>query len=278
MNTLPKLTNKQQEILKLIYKYRFLNRIQIQTFMKHKDYKTINVWLKNLRENGYAERIYSTHFAEKTKPAIYYLALNGIRQLRVEDHSVEELRKRYRESTRSQTYINHCIMIADCCIALEKARDEDNREAQSWYFYESEAEFIEDSYYHFLIENESIRPNLCFSKEVWNWIGEPVSEQHYLLEIFDATLPRYRVKKRLTDYITYLDEESDVWRAETYTDKLPVILLVCPRITDLIYAKRKTRGLMAELWDEDEERPHIRFTTIEQLKAHGVLADIWEEA
>ena len=44
---LPYISEKQKEILKLIHKFRFLNRIQIQTIMKHKDYKRINVWLKS---------------------------------------------------------------------------------------------------------------------------------------------------------------------------------------------------------------------------------------
>ncbi len=36
---------------------------------------------------------------------------------------------------------------------------------------------------------------------------------------------------------------------------------------------------MKDIWDfDDEERPHIQFTTIEKLKEHGVLAqEIWEE-
>ena len=33
------ITQKQQEILTLIYKYRFLNRIQIQKFLNHKYHK-----------------------------------------------------------------------------------------------------------------------------------------------------------------------------------------------------------------------------------------------
>lgn len=45
---LPHISPKQKEILKLIYKFRFLDRIQIQILMKHKDYKRINVWLKDL--------------------------------------------------------------------------------------------------------------------------------------------------------------------------------------------------------------------------------------
>ena len=73
MTELPKLTKKQQEILRLLYNFRFLNRIQIQALLKHKDPKTINLWLRDLRAKGYVEWIYSTHFAEKTKPAIYYL-------------------------------------------------------------------------------------------------------------------------------------------------------------------------------------------------------------
>ena len=135
MTKLPKLTKKQQEILRLLYSFRFLNRIQIQALLRHKDPKTINLWLRDLRAKGYVEWIYSTHFAEKTKPAVYYLALNGVRYLRTvtrkskdDDGNIvelptypsEELRKRYKEPTRSQTYIDRCILIAGCAIALQK--------------------------------------------------------------------------------------------------------------------------------------------------------------
>lgn len=65
---LPKITMRQKEILDLLYKHRFLNRIQIQALLGHKDYKNVNLWLKDLREKQYVEWIYSTHFAEKTKP------------------------------------------------------------------------------------------------------------------------------------------------------------------------------------------------------------------
>ncbi|MCA9343311.1 hypothetical protein KC950_04895, partial [Candidatus Saccharibacteria bacterium] len=73
--------------------------------------------------------------------------------------------------------------------------------------------------------------------------------------------------------------EMDEWEEQTYGDPQPTISLVCATLTDLIYAKRRARGLMADIWEyEDEDRPHIRFTTIEKLKMHGVLAeDIWEE-
>jgi hypothetical protein len=303
MIELPRLTKKQQVILKLLYRYRFLNRIQIQALMGHKDPKTINLWLRDLRAKGYVEWIYSTHFAEKTKPAVYYLSLNSVRHLRTltrtgkdEDgkaivlpvYPPEELRKRYKESTRSQTYIDHCILIAECCIALERENTKnevkDDRKSKLRFYYQAEADYLLDrSYYHFILESGLIQPSLVFCKDRLDEDGkEETTLESYILEVFDPTLPRYRMKKRLGDYIKYLDDESGEWQERTNTEKLPVVLFVCPRTTDLIYAKRRTRKLIADSWewkDEDEARPRIAFTTTDKLKASGVFdGEIWEEA
>lgn len=302
MTELPKLTKKQQEILRLLYSFRFLNRIQIQALLGHKDPKTINLWLRDLRTKGYVEWIYSTHFAEKTKPAIYYLGLNGVRYLRTltrvvegEDNDTvivpayqpEELRKRYKEPTRSQTYIDRCILIADCAIALEREDAANETKGKKLrYYYQTEAAYLlERSYYHFVldIDDELIRPNLIFCQDKLNKDGkEEATVESYVLEVFDPTLPRYRMKKRLSDYVKLLDDEGDTWQEQTNTDRLPIVLFVCPRTSDLIYAKRRTRKLIADAWyweDEDVEKPRVRFTTVDKLKEHGLLAgEIWEEA
>jgi len=299
MTRLPKLTEKQQEILKLLYRFRFLNRIQIQAFLGHKDPKTINLWLRDLRAKGYVEWIYSTHFAEKTKPAVYYLGLNGVRYLRTltrttrnEDgetvvspaYPPEELRKRYKEYSRSQTYIDRCILIAECCIALERVDSKNEAEDKKVrHYYQTEADYLlERSYYHFILDSELIQPSLMFCEDRLNEDGkEEATLASYMLEVFDPTLPRYRMKKRLGDYVKYLDDEDVTWKEQTNTDKLPIVLFVCPRTTDLIYAKRRTRKLIADAWewkDEDEERPRIQFTTVGKLKEYEVVGEIWEEA
>jgi len=298
MAELPKLTKKQQGILRLLYSFRFLNRIQIQVFLNHKDPKTINLWLRDLRAKGYVEWIYSTHFAEKTKPAVYYLGLNGVRHLRTltrtskdgekyPAYPPEELRKRYKEPTRSQTYIDRCVLIADCALALERQDAEDQAKSKKLrYYYQTEAGYLLNrSYYHFVldIDDELIRPNLIFCQDKLNKDGkEEATIESYILEIFDATLPRYRMKKRLGDYVKFLDDEGDEWKEQTDTDKLPVILIVCPRTTDLIYAKRRTRKLIADAWyweSDETEKPRMRFTTTEKIKEHGMLAkEIWEQA
>ena len=76
---------------------------------------------------------------------------------------------------------------------------------------------------------------------------------------------RYRLKK----YVTYLADGE--WEGD---EPDPVILLVCPSITELIYAKRATKKLIEDSYEEDL---HIWFTTTETLKHAGLTANIWEE-
>src|SRR6266496_3334797 len=98
---LPPITPKQQAILKLIYKHRFLNRIHIQRLLNHKDKRRIISWLKDLRDKQYVDWHYNaTGFITKSQPGIYYLGLNGIRYLRsLNEHPSQELRKRYMSRT-----------------------------------------------------------------------------------------------------------------------------------------------------------------------------------
>lgn len=251
--------------------------------MNHKDRKTINLWLKDLREKEYITWIYSTHFLEKTKPAIYYLGINGVRFLKIvqtEDDSpyypIEEVRKRYRESSRSQTFIDHSILVADCCINLEAKSNDSSNTLQ--YSFVTQADYIDpDNYYQFLYESELIRPDLCYVRTEQKKENEVAT--NYLLEVFDATLPRYRLKHRVKTYVDYLNDGE--WEYATEDDEPPVVLLGCARTTDLIYAKRRTKRLLEDIQDEDtdeDERLHIRFTTVEKLKEHGVTGRIWEEA
>jgi len=90
---------------------------------------------------------------------------------------------------------------------------------------------------------------------------------------FDNTLPRYRVKKRIKDYVDYLN--SGDWEYEMGSG-LPIVLLICPSLAELIYTKRRARTLLDE--GQDDEDIHIRVATSEQVKRQGVTAKIWEEA
>lgn len=250
--TLPPITPKQQEILNLLYKYRFLNRAQVQTLLKHKDKRRIISWLKDLREKEYVDWHYdATGFVTKSQPAIYYLSLNGIRYLRELDiHPSEELRKRYKESTRTQVFIDRCLLIADCCIKLITESNVNVR-----YTFSLPADYVDPSDpRHYLNE---IKPHLYFSRHLEGDITE------YLLENFEQTLPRYQLKKRLKDYVEYLNDSD--------TD-LSVVLLVCASTADLLYVKRRARTLV-----DDNDDLQIRVTTLDKIQVSGITSTIWEE-
>lgn len=105
------ITPKQLEILILIYRFRFLNRSQLQTLLKHKDTKRINTWLKDLTDKKIVGRHYSTKLKENTKPAIYYLMTKS-KTLLIGQPQVDErllLKRVYREKIRSRKLIDHCI-------------------------------------------------------------------------------------------------------------------------------------------------------------------------
>lgn len=248
--------------------------------MNHKDKKTTNMWLRDLKEKQYINWIYSNHFLEKTKPAIYYLGINGIRHLKTKDeYPLEELRKRYREYERSKGFIDRSILVAQCPL--------DTRLKNSLaviYYCCTEAEYIHPAHsFHFLHEHEAIRPNLCIVKQehIKQSKQSPKDEEptrtNFLLEIIDDTLPKYRVRKRIQDYVDYLI--NDDWDSSN-NDPPPIILLVMPTLIDLIYAKRRTKKLLLNEYYETEDIPknmHLRFTTVDQLKEQGVAANIWEE-
>lgn len=275
----PPITTKQQEILKLLYRFRFVDRTQIQAFLQHKDKGRVSAWLKDLREKQYIGWIYSTDFYEKAKPAIYYLEINGVRHLRsLDEFPDEELNKRYKESTRSQAFIEKCVLIADCCVNMETRTADASNNVR--YTYVTEADYLNpDNEYNFLNESEFIHPHLCYIKE--QGTEDDFETTNNLLEVFDATLPRYSLKKRLRGYVSFLD--SDEWEegSEIEDDELPVILLVCHTKDELIYAKRYTKKELKETYgDEDDDIPNnvrIRVTTLEQIKEHGLTGKAWEK-
>ena len=197
---LPKISSKQREIIDLLYQYRFLTRIQIQAFLKHKDKKTIQTWLNDLKAKNYINWIYDGQdFYNKIKPAIYCIGINSLRRFRYWGiHTETELRKRYREHERSPGYIEHCLLVADCCLTLYLFEEADPKTDTLFnYFYETEADYLDDAKFGWLKGNDYIHPDICFQKLKHEGYDEPVSIANYLLEIFDATLPKYRLTYRL---------------------------------------------------------------------------------
>ena len=259
--TLPKITQRQQDILKLLYAHRFLNRLQIQALLGNKDHKNVNEWLKDLREKQYVEWIYSTDYGEINNPAIYFTGINGVRYLKTcDDCSPELVRRLYRESSRSADFRTRCLLMGDCVVTLRTRST-----GGASYNFATPSDFANPgSKYHLLGRTNW---QLFFRKQ------KDGVETRFLLEILDQTLPLYRARKRMRDCLSFY--YSGDWENETGTP-FPVLLFICPTLPQLISIKRYTRWLLKK--DDDPNELHIRFTTTEKVEKFGVNGGVWEEA
>lgn len=267
-----KITPKQELILQYLYQYRFLNRIQIQTFLNHKYHKRINDWLKDLTEKEYINRIYSNKFGENTKPAIYYLALSGIRFLKnQDDYPLEVLRTFYRLKNRSNDFIEKSMLLAEIVINL-KARAVQSQTEETVYNYliATGVNIADPDYrFHFLTE---WKVDLIVKAQKKRKIKGRMTSNIFLFTVIAPTLPRYSIRKRIKDFI----ELYNGYEWDEVEKTFPTIMIVCPTLSTLIYTKRLTR----KLWkDEDEPKNlHIQFATIEKIKNYGAAGDVWESA
>lgn len=275
---LPAITKKQQEILKLIYSYRFLQRSQIQQFLGHTDKRRISAWLKDLRDKDYIDWIYdATDYIEKTKPASYYLNRAGISYLRTVRNAdgepyypPDELHKRYRDNTRQPDFTARCLLLADCSLELRWAATASNGNIEYGVF--TYADYTQPAHaYHFLADE--LKPQLCVAK----WTTDPdnsgalILTRSFFMEIFDASLPQYQVRKRLKDYLTFLEDGE--WNVEEL-GPVPSVYLVFAKLSDLIYAKRRIRRVSSDMWNTENLK--FQCTTVESLKAHGIADAKWE--
>lgn len=260
MQTLPTLTTKQTQILKFLYDYRYLTRPQLQILLRHKDKRRIISWLKDLRDKQYIDWKYNADdFIAKTKPANYYLALGGIRYLRATgDYPNTELRKRYKDKNGTDAFISHCLLIVECCLALQAKSDESRQ-----YTWLLPSGYLADNqmpdYFEVLRE---LKPHLFFTKH------EGRTKTHYVVEDIVATLPRYQLRKRLSQYIDLLTND---WASDK---PAPIALFICPTKADLIYIKRRTKLLLEDI---PSQSISLRVATIDSVRANGIAGHIWEE-
>lgn len=259
---LAKQTPKQQEIIKLQYRFRFLNTIQLQKFLNHNDKKRLNIWLKYLVSNDYLVRIYDPHkFGENTKPAVFYIGKNGIRFLKAQGNYLPELlRKLYRENNRSETFKSNSQLLAD--IALDLKAQSKKGLTFNWAT-ASDYTNPDSPFYSFSFLTE-LSTRLMFTREKNN------EKKYFLLEILNTSFPPYRVRKKIRSYLKFLLDCD--WMEHFKTP--PEILFICQTKDLLIRTKRYAKKLLV---DEYKENIHISFALEDEVKKYGATAEIWEE-
>lgn len=233
-----KLTTKQIEILLLLYKFRFLHTYQLQHLFNHKTPNRIKVWLKDLTEKEYLKRDYTQKTMIK-KPAIYSLTIKARELLKKrKECEIAVLNKIYREKTRSKTFIDHCLLIADIYLILQA-------ETTEKIYFATKNNLTGYDYFPDPLPDAYIA------------IKKSQKTQRYFLEVIDDNLPRFALRAKLQRYSDYY--QSDRW--EEHTEKqFPAILIICP--TDA--SKRYTERFITPIFTDDNIR--FKLATKEEIQ------------
>ena len=199
---------KQTEILILLYRFRYLNRVQIQTILNQKYHSRVLKWLNDLKENDYIECEYDKKVA--SSPSVYALAPKS-RFILKGNPAVKPrlLGHTWRDRTYSDEFRSHCLFLGNIYLSLISLTERIGAELH--YYTKPDLHGmkhlitpIPDAY--FAIEERSGRT------------------KRYFLDLFDDLPPRV-LRTRINHYFKYYD--SDEWQENT--DKpFPEIIIVCP--------------------------------------------------
>ncbi|HUD45060.1 MAG TPA: replication-relaxation family protein [Patescibacteria group bacterium] len=272
---LPEITEKQREIVNLVYRFRFINRVQIQRLFHHKDAKRINTWLKDLVEKKYLGRIYSHKLLENTKPAIYYLNNNGIIWVRYEkgtEYSSDEqldfnqIKKFYEDKHASDTFINHCISLVEIYIQFKEL---ENPEKGIEYWFETKTELWIQKQLHCTNINEDFSeikdliPDAAIDKVIEK--KNCVTEQSYFVLLIDDHVPRFAIRYKIDQYIKFHDENEGK-STELYFE-FPILLFI---FSTQQKARQMGKYIRKRLDEEYVKDMTFMVTTYEKVTTDGV--------
>lgn len=252
---LPKTSNKQKEIIKLILTFRYLNSNQIKTILNHKDIRRINTWLKNLYLDKYLKRDYTPTFGLSHKSAIYYIGLNGIRYLKKQGLIDSDYAKRlYGEKNKSEIFKNHHIFLADIFLQL-KEEERQNKKLGLTYTYLSQSELWEYEELRELKIDAYIKKTKIKSKT-----------KRYFLTLFDKYVPDYVLEYKVKEYIKFY--RSNKWKEVIASKYFPTVLFILPNTQKLSIIRKHIK--------KSHPQFPINLTTSKEVQTKGFTADIWE--
>jgi DNA-binding MarR family transcriptional regulator len=259
MNTLTHkkiiITKQQLKILKYIYLFRFITTNQLKQVLGRNDLQQIQKRLNLLLKRGYITRNYLKNDIKHNIFATYYLVPEGLKVLKKHDQTVHLriIRRIYHDRKAKPQFIARHNLLGDLYILVRKQYGDNLR-----FFTNSELvgyEYLDElqphAYITFLNPKGSEHP-----KQHENTKLTTILPNHYFIEICQITTPLFVLRKRIRQYIDYID--SGIWQDETDTQP-PAIHLVC----DSEQLKKRVHKLVyKELQESYMSDVEFRVTTV----------------
>lgn len=234
--TLPPIRGKQKEIIPLVFRFRYINRIQFQKLTNTPHRQNIALRLKDLVDKNYLKSLYEESQKTKFIPGAYCLGNMGIQYLRSLGYSDKDLKKYYDDDTKSPSFQNKCLFIVDTYLALLN----DSKNSRSKFIFYAPADLIGVM--------KELNPDFGYAYE------SKTKVVSYTCQIFETLMSREVIKNKVRKYFTFFAQEEE----ESH------IIFICP--TDHIYkiVKNRTRKYLEEELTDDNI--HFWVTTTEKMR------------
>ena len=238
------LTLRQQNVLVLLYRYRFLtsDRLAMLVGQKHSDVSRIQ--LNRLCGAGYIGRRYDSSYKLRGKAASYYLRPQGITALKkiALEHKRVVLTDRviksiYNDSTASDVFVDHCLTILDTSSYLYKLYGSSFRSF-------TRSELAQFDYF------PTLAPELYTAVDI-------LPLQHSFVDVYTQHVKPFVLLRKIRQYIYH--EESGAW--DITKSHFPTITLIC---TDIHLESRIRKQLTRLLYEANGEIVIVT-TTLDKL-------------
>lgn len=206
------LKTKQKEILLLIYRYRFLNRIQIQKLLQQTYHNNIVIWLNELTDKNYLIRYYTKSIV--SIPALYSLGPLGRKYLRMHAKKyrihVSLLDRVWHEKNTTYEFKNRLQFVAEIYLSLTALTKKTN----------ATLNFHTAVDLHGIHNLPTSAPDGFFSITEKNGLAK-----RFFIIILKASLRHVDVAKLVTSYFTYY--KKGIWQTHN-PHPFPEIIIICP--------------------------------------------------
>jgi hypothetical protein len=252
MLKLPKITNKQVEILHYLYKFYFLNTNQFQKLFHHKKPQTVQKWLKDLKTKKYIASydFKENKFIANTKPTVYYLAKLARQKLKNNKKYDQNILNRvYQTKTLSKGFVINSIFLADIYINLV-----------------SEMEIGEKLHF-------STKTNL----KGFDYFPSPLPDAYIAIKTSQKTrrsflilinpkMPWQVLDQIIINYVAYSDDND--W-GDYSSDLLPSFLIICPN--------KGTQKHVEKVISNETPSTSFYLTTKETIEEFGFSGNVWKK-
>jgi len=227
--------------------------------LRHNDKSNTINWLGDLRSKQYVDWIYDTSKDGRTKPAVYFLTTTGIRTLRHEPGTTRYITHRlYGSAKRTPAFIARHLFIADIAIKLQGLNT-----ATSSFTYATRSAYLSGANGPTVMSESAIRPDLLVRHE------SVVNVYSYFLEYVPTTLPTYRLRTKLLEYLEF--SGSHYW----YPDNpLPQLLLIAQTRSQATAIRTVVHRIQTQMqpWPEFT----IKLARADQIAESSLFDPIWQ--